>query len=177
MEKCIIVAIADNGAIGVRGDLPWHISEDLKYFKRVTLGAPVIMGRGTWESIGRPLPGRKNIVVTRSDIPGVTCVRSLKAAFEAAEGAEKCFVIGGAKLYKTALDEVDRLYVTHVHTNISDADAYFPEINSYIWRVESTSELHTDPETGLSYEFSVYGKVSSKWHLPKEKTSEAPSPS
>ena len=160
MTKNLIVAVADDGAIGVRGGLPWHISEDLKYFKRITSGYPVIMGRGTWESLGRPLPGRLNIVLTRRDIPGVLCVRSLKEAFEAAEGAEQCFIIGGAAVYASAINEVDRLYVTHVHTQISDADARFPEINSDIWQVESCSEVQTDPETGLEFEFRVYTKVS-----------------
>ena len=88
MEKCIIVAVAENGAIGVRGELPWHLSEDLKYFKRVTLGSPVIMGRTTFDSIGRPLPGRKNIVLTsRPGLPETVCtVRSPQEAFAAAEG-------------------------------------------------------------------------------------------
>ncbi|MBO4670831.1 MAG: dihydrofolate reductase [Bacteroidales bacterium] len=160
MEKCLIVAVADDGAIGIRGELPWHISEDLKYFKRTTLGCPVIMGRGTWESIGRPLPGRKNIVLTSRDIPGVCCVRSLDAAFEAAEPAPKAFIIGGAAVYKAAIDLVDKMYVTHVHTKVSGADAYFPEIDSEIWHLDSSSELFTDPASGLSYEFRVYVRVS-----------------
>lgn len=160
MMKNLIVAVADDWAIGVKGDLPWHISEDLKYFKRVTMGAPVIMGRGTWESIGRPLPGRLNIVVTRRNIKGVKCVRSLEGAFKAAAGAPECFVIGGAMLFRQAIEVVDKLYVTHVHTKISAADAHFPEINSDIWRVESCSETYTDPETGWQFEFRVYGKVS-----------------
>lgn len=159
MEKCLIVAIADDGAIGIRGSLPWHISEDLKYFKRTTLGCPVIMGRGTWESIGRPLPGRKNIVLTSRDIPGVCCARSLEEAFREAEPAPKAFIIGGAAVYRTAVEEVDIMYITHVHTKVPGADAFFPEINSDIWDLESASEVATDPETGLSYEFRVYAKV------------------
>lgn len=166
MEKCLIVAVADDGAIGIRGDLPWHISEDLKYFKRTTLGCPVIMGRGTWESIGRPLPGRKNIVLTSRDIPGVCCVRSLDAAFEAAEPAPKAFIIGGAAVYRAAIDMVDKMYITHVHTTIPAADAFFPKIDPEIWHVDSASELFTDPASGLSYDFRVYLRVPRKSYAP-----------
>ena len=158
MEKCLIVAAADNNAIGVRGDLPWHISEDLKYFKRVTHGYPVIMGRTTYESIGRPLPGRKNIVLTsRTEIhPSVICVRSLEEAYAAAEPSDKCFVIGGASVYAAVIDCVDRLYLTRVHTVIEDADAFFPALDLSVWQEESKSETFTDEETGFEFEFLVY---------------------
>lgn len=158
MEKCLIVAAADNNAIGVRGDLPWHISEDLKYFKKITHGYPVIMGRTTYESIGRPLPGRKNIVLTsRGEIhPSVVCVRSLDEAYAAAEPSDKCFVIGGASVYAAVIGSVDRLYLTRVHTTIEDADAFFPELDLAIWQQESKSETFTDEETGFEFEFLVY---------------------
>lgn len=158
MEKCLIVAAADNNAIGVRGDLPWHISEDLKYFKKITHGYPVIMGRTTYESIGRPLPGRKNIVLTsRGEIhPSVVCVRSLDEAYAAAEPSDKCFVIGGASVYAAVIGSVDRLYLTRVHTTIEDADAFFPELDLAIWQQESKSETFTDEETGYEFEFLVY---------------------
>jgi len=163
MEKCLIVAVADNMAIGVRGDLPWHISEDLKYFKNVTHGYPVIMGRTTYFSLPfHPLKGRKNIVLNLGgeDIPEACCVYSFDEAFKEAEetGAEKCFVMGGASVYRAAINLMDRLYITHVHTTISDADAFFPEINPDIWRLESKSETLTDPETGYGFEFAVYVK-------------------
>lgn len=160
MEKCLIVAAADNNAIGVRGDLPWHISEDLKYFKKITHGYPVIMGRTTYESIGRPLPGRKNIVLTsRGEIhPSVVCVRSLDEAYAAAEPSDKCFVIGGASVYAAVIGSVDRLYLTRVHTTIEDADAFFPELDLAIWRQESKSETFRDEETGFEFEFLVYIK-------------------
>ena len=160
MEKCLIVAAADNNAIGVRGDLPWHISEDLKYFKKITHGYPVIMGRTTYESIGRPLPGRKNIVLTsRGEIhPSVVCVRSLDEAYAAAEPSDKCFVIGGASVYAAVIGSVDRLYLTRVHTTIEDADAFFPELDLAIWQQESKSETFTDEETGYEFEFLVYIK-------------------
>ncbi|MCR4823904.1 MAG: dihydrofolate reductase [Bacteroidales bacterium] len=158
MEKCLIVAVSDNRAIGRGGTMPWHLRADLQYFKRVTMGCPMIMGRTTFESIGRPLPGRRNIVLTRRKTPieGVTCVATMAAAYEAAEPAPRCFVIGGASVYRAVIDTMDRLYITHIHATIPDADAYFPEINSDIWAVESRSGVETDPESGLSYEFVTY---------------------
>lgn len=162
MKKCIIVAVADNLGIGVGGRLPWHISDDLKYFKAVTKGYPVIMGRTTYFSIGRPLPGRKNIVLNLGGdpIPEVTCVYSFDEAYAAAEasGADKCFVIGGASVYRAALPEMDRLYITHVHTEVKDADVFFPAIDPAVWTRISTSETHTDPESGFEFEFAVYEK-------------------
>lgn len=178
MKKCIIAAVADNGAIGVRGGMPWHISEDLKYFKRVTMGCPVIMGRTTFESLGKPLPGRLNIVLSRSrgDFPeGVVCVQSVEEAFRAAEKAlaemrsagsddevtaeERCFIIGGAKVYAQLLDCADRLYLTRVHAAVGDADAFFPEIDTDVWREESCSETFTDPKSGIRFEFVVYSRT------------------
>lgn len=163
MEKCLIVAVADNNAIGVKGDLPWHLSEDLKYFKRTTSGCPVIMGRTTYFSLPfRPLKGRKNIVLNLGGdpIPDVTCVYSFDEAFAEAETeeADRCFIMGGASVYRAAINMMDRLFITHVHTTIEDADAFFPEIDPEIWQVESTSETHTDTETGYTFEFVVYVK-------------------
>jgi dihydrofolate reductase len=160
MEKCLIVAVADNLAIGVKGGLPWHLPADLKYFKEKTRGFPVIMGRTTYFSLPfRPLKGRKNIVLNLGWDPipeEVVCVNSFEEAYAAAEPAERCFVMGGASVYRQAIDSMDRLYITHVHTTIPDADAYFPEINSDIWEVESRSGLLTDETTGLTFEFVVY---------------------
>ena len=186
MEKCIIVAIADNNAIGKDNALLWHISEDLKFFKRTTMGCPVIMGRKTFESIGRPLPKRLNIVVSRGGFnapEGVEVVASLEAAYALAESrllvampgspsampgsptvmssdagtsAPKAFVIGGGQIYAQAMAIADRLTVTHVHTVIEDADTFFPAIDPAIWKVASRSELQTDPETGYIFEFVEY---------------------
>ena len=163
MKKCIIVAVADNWGIGVKNALPWHISEDLQYFKAVTRGYPVIMGRSTYFSIGRPLPGRKNIVLNLGGdpIPEVSCVYSFDEAYAeaAATGKDKCFIIGGASVYRAALPDMDRLYITHVHTEVKDADVFFPEIDPEVWERISTSETHTDPETGFEFEFVVYEKI------------------
>ena len=160
MEKCIIVAIADNNAIGKDNALLWHISEDLKFFKNTTMGCPVIMGRKTFESIGRPLPKRTNIVVSRSgyEAPeGVVVVSSLEEAFATVPAeTERAFVIGGGQIYAQAMQLADRLIVTHVHTIIEDADTFFPAIDPSIWSVAERSELLTDPETGYTFEFVVY---------------------
>ena len=175
MEKCIIVAISDNNAIGRDNALLWHISEDLKFFRRMTSGHPVIMGRKTFESIGRPLPKRTNIVVSRgSEAPeGTLLAASLEGAFSLAEKAvaenaiqaqvegqapARCFVIGGGQIYAQALELADRLVVTHVHTVIENADTFFPEIDLQRWKVDSRSEMYTDEETGYSFEFVEYIK-------------------
>ena len=168
MEKTIIVAIADNNAIGRDNALLWHISEDLKFFRRTTSGSPVIMGRRTFESIGRPLPKRTNIVVSRGfDAPeGVDVVPSLEMAYKAAENSlaadpestGRCFVIGGGQIYAQAMTDADRMVVTHVHTVIADADTFFPDINPEVWQVESRSEMMNDPESGFDFEFVEYIK-------------------
>ncbi len=174
MEKCIIVAIADNNAIGRDNALLWHISEDLKFFKRTTSGCPVIMGRKTFESIGRPLPKRTNIVVSRGfDAPeGVEVVPSLEEAYRAASAAisaasyvipdpirnPRCFIIGGGQIYAQALKDADRLIITHVHTVIEDADTFFPVIDPSVWTPETRSELFHDEESGYDFEFVEYIK-------------------
>ena len=170
MEKVIIVAIADNNAIGRDNALLWHISEDLKFFKRTTSGCPVIMGRKTFESIGRPLPKRTNIIVSRGfDAPeGMVVVPSLEKAYEAASSAipceaeyspDRCFVIGGGQVYARAMADADRLVVTHVHTVIEDADTFFPVIDPAVWRVADRSELLHDDESGYDFEFVTYCKL------------------
>ena len=167
MEKCIIVAIADNNAIGKDNALLWHISEDLKFFKRTTTGCPVIMGRKTFESIGRPLPKRTNIVISRGFTApeGVIVVSSLAEAYEAVshchseiveESPSRCFIIGGGQIYAQAITDVDRLIVTHVHTVIADADTFFPEIDPSLWQVEERSEMLHDDESGFDFEFVTY---------------------
>ena len=179
MEKCIIVAISDNNAIGRDNQLLWHISDDLKFFKRTTLGCPVIMGRKTFESIGRPLPKRTNIVISRgSEAPeGTLLAASLEDAFAKAEASiadsaqaladagsstssepcqSRCFVIGGGQIYAQALELADRLIVTHVHTVIENADTFFPEIDLQQWREDRRSEMYKDEDTGYTFEFVEY---------------------
>ena len=167
MEKIMIAAVADDLAIGRDNALLWHISADMKYFRRTTMGCPVIMGFRTWESIGRPLPGRLNIVITRHhlDAPDtVLQVPDVAAAFAEAEKhlsaagtvPEKCFIMGGAKTYERSMQYADALYITHVHTTVPDADAFFPAIDPAIWEKTSDTDIETDPENGLAYSFAVY---------------------
>jgi len=161
MCKCLIVARAKDGAIGKDGALLWHLSEDLKMFKAVTMGCPVIMGRKTFLSIGKPLPGRLNIVLTRSwkDAPeGITLASSLADAYDKCGDAEKCFVIGGGSVYAQALPEADMAYVTEIDAPCPDADTFFPELDPSDWEIQSRSGLKTDERSGLSYEFVVYSR-------------------
>src|SRR3990167_9279853 len=149
MKLALIWAMSNNRAIGRNNALPWHLPEDMKYFKRVTMGKPIIMGRKTWESIGRPLPGRTNIVITRDrnfHADGVKIVHTLDEAIALAEkisvidGAEEVVVIGGAEIYALSLPKADRLYMTQVHAEV-DGDAHFPEFNLNEWR-ELARENH-----------------------------------
>ena len=157
----IIVAVSENLAIGRAGDIPWHIGDDLRYFKRITSGNTLIMGRRTWESIGcRPLKNRRNIVVSRTLAAqeGLEVATSLEAALQMAAADAEVFIMGGGQLYREAMPLAERLYVTHVHTVIDDADTFFPVINPLCWSLTEISETFTDPESGLSYEFAVYGR-------------------
>ncbi|HSQ73996.1 MAG TPA: dihydrofolate reductase [Bacteroidota bacterium] len=126
MKLAIIAAIARNRAIGAGGTLPWHLSDDLKRFKRLTTGHAVLMGRKTFVSLGRPLPNRRNVVLSRSPVPGVETYPSVSAALNALAEEEWVFVIGGGDVYRQLLDRADRLYLTRVDRDV-EADTYFPE--------------------------------------------------
>ncbi len=167
MEKCIIVAIADNRAIGKSNALLWHIAEDMKYFRQTTTGSPVVMGWMTFQSIGgKPLPKRENVVISIFPWPdkpeGIVEVGSLEEAYKylGSKEPDKVFVMGGGETYRQALPTADKLYITHVHTTIEDADTFFPVIDPAIWKVESTTPVAIDPETGYGYEFTIYTRVS-----------------
>ena len=157
----IIVAVSDNLAIGRAGDMPWHISADLKYFKRVTENHTVIMGRRTWESIGcRPLKNRRNIVVsgTLAAGDGFEVATSLTQAIKMTAGDGEVFIMGGGQLYRKAIRQADRLYVTHVHTRVGDADTFFPRFTRRNWVRTDNNVPETDPGSGLTYEFAVYDR-------------------
>lgn len=142
MNIVLIAAVAQNGTIGDAGKIPWHIREDLQRFKRLTLGHPVIMGRKTYQSLGKPLPGRRNIVLTRGPaITGVECFPSLDAAL-AACGGQTIFIIGGAEVYRQALPRAHSLMLTLVHRNVA-GDTFFPEFDRSQWR-EVAREDHGD---------------------------------
>lgn len=143
----LVVAVADNGVIGKGNQLPWHLPDDLKHFKAVTLGKPIIMGRKTYESIGRPLPGRHNIVLSRSSgfaPAGVTVVADLAAAIRAAGPVPEVCIVGGAALYREALPLADEIQRTRVHAAV-DGDAFFAALDPSEWQV-ATAEPHSADE-------------------------------
>jgi len=152
MRRSLVVAVARNGVIGREGKLPWRLPDELAWFKRVTMGHPVIMGRRTHESIGKPLPGRLNIVVTRDptfQAPGCTVVESIDSAWRAAGDAPEACVIGGTSLFEAALPEADTIHLTEVEADV-EGDTYFPSFDRSAWReVEiarhSTDERHAYP--------------------------------
>jgi dihydrofolate reductase len=131
MKLAIIAAIARNRVIGNKGKIPWHFSEDLKRFKRLTTGHPVLMGRKTWESLGKPLSNRRNVVLTSTPIAGVECFGSIDEALEALKHEERVFVIGGAQLYANLLEKVDELYLTFVDQQV-EGDTTFPPFEDII---------------------------------------------
>lgn len=144
----LIVAVADNGVIGREGGLPWKLSEDLRRFKQRTLGRPVVMGRKTWESLGRPLPGRTNIVVTRRNdytvnSPDVIVVRNLDAAIEAAGDVEEIMIIGGAEIYALALPRAALVELTQVHATV-EGDTLFPSMSPGEWKEIARAEQPAD---------------------------------
>ena len=153
----IIAAVAENRAIGIRNRLPWHLPADLKYFRNKTLGHHVIMGRKNYQSIGKPLPQRTNIVITRDpgfDAPGCVVVNSIDAALAAADGDPELFIIGGAGIYAQSLPFADRLYLTLVHHSF-EGDTYFPELEWAQWK-EISKEFHEpDERNPYPYTFVV----------------------
>jgi dihydrofolate reductase len=160
----IIVAAARNGVIGKDNSLPWHLPEDLRYFKAVTTGKPVVMGRKTFESIGRPLPNRTNIVITRNPewvAEKVLVVNSLSAAIAEAKkvlsqqdnSAMEVMIIGGAEIYKTALPLADKIYLTWIDRDV-DGDAKFPELSPSEWQL--ISRVSGDPEASEIHEYRIY---------------------
>ena len=145
----LIVAASANNVIGVRGELPWRLPADLKRFKAITMGKPIVMGRLTWESIGRPLPGRHNIVISRQAgfvADGCTVVASPEAAIDAAGDAPEIMVIGGGHIYTAFLPLADRIYLTRVHAEV-EGDAFFPELDEREWDTVD-SEAHEADDKG-----------------------------
>jgi dihydrofolate reductase len=163
----LIVAMAENRTIGLDGGMPWHISADLKYFKQMTMGCPVIMGRKTYQSIGGALPGRANIVITRNETFALAdadvvhdiaaAVRKAKAIAEI-EGGEEIFVIGGAEIYGQALTEADMIYLTEIAATVP-GDAFFPEWAEEDWR-EVSRETHPPEKAGApAFSFVVMARL------------------
>lgn len=154
-----VVAMDENRAIGKDNDLPWYLPNDLKHFKNVTMGKPIVMGRKTYESIGKPLPGRENIVVTRDDNYQASGTRVVHSVDEVLKiDAEELCVIGGTEIFKLFMPVADRLYVTEIH-NTFDADTYFPEINRNDWREVSRKPGIVDEKNKYPHDFVVLEKI------------------
>jgi dihydrofolate reductase len=155
----LVVAIDANNGIGIDNQLPWHLPEDLAHFKRVTLGRPIVMGRKTFDSIGRALPGRRNIVITRNAAwahPGVETAASLEQAI-ALLGSERASIIGGAQVFNEALAVADEMIVTHID-HVFDCDTFFPPIDPASW-VETARVSHHDAAIGCDYAFVTYERA------------------
>jgi dihydrofolate reductase len=155
----LVAAVAANGIIGVKGRLPWHFPEELRHFKEVTLGHPVIMGRRTWESLKGPLPGRKNIVVTRTpgyNAPGAAVAASLDAALALCAGAPKAMVIGGSRLFEESLPIAAGLELTEIHRDYP-GDTWFPQYDRSKW-LEKKREARTAGD-GTRFDYVLYEKV------------------
>lgn len=163
-QICAIVAIGDNFEIGYNGDLIWHIREDLKRFKSLTLGHPVIMGRKTRESLPKALPGRTNIVITRNpdySSPDSLMAHSLQEALEIAakaEGSDKIFIIGGGQIYEEAFPLLNALEITHVFDNPENVDTFFPKVTNDDWKLTNKSEIFENTD-GLKYDFESYVRL------------------
>ena len=158
----IIAAIANNNALGKDNDLIWHLPADLKRFKQVTSGHHILMGRNTFESIGKPLPNRTTVIITRNNnykAAGCIVVDSIEKALEVSKNDDQIFIIGGAQIYKQAMESnwVDQLDITQVHHSF-EADVYFPEIDSTIWSETSRENFDADEKNKYNYSFIRYNK-------------------
>jgi len=160
MIVSIVVAIAENYAIGKNNQLLWHMPADLKHFKQITSGHTVIMGRRTYDSVGKPLPNRRNIIITRQNIsiPGCEVVKSVDEALGLCAGEEEVFIVGGAEIYKLAMDQSDRIYLTIVHHSF-DADTVFPEIDYMQWKETVREDHQPDEKHKYSYSFITLDRI------------------
>lgn len=161
MRLTIIAAVGRRGELGLAGGLPWRLPGDLAFFKRTTMGHPVIMGRRTFDEVKRPLPGRENIVVTRNRAfaaDGVVAVASLGEAIAHCEGRPEAFVIGGAEIYRQALDVAGTMILTRIDGEF-EADTWFPEFDPKVWREVSREEHPADEKNRWPYAFVVYERA------------------
>jgi len=160
----LIVAAAQNNAIGKEGLMPWHLPNDLRHFKNITWGMPVVMGRKTFESLGKPLAGRKNIVITRQagwKAPGVVVVKSIEDALFVVKEADvkEAMVIGGGEIYQSVFDRAKRIYLTRVEAS-PDADTFFPVIDPQQWYLMSQKNHEADEKNAFNYSFQVWERLS-----------------
>lgn len=165
MTLSAIVAVSLNHAIGRKNQLPWHLPKDLKFFKQTTLGKPVLMGRKTYEALGKPLPGRTNIVVSSQQdlrLPeGVLQFADLGAgvAYLEQTGAEEGFIIGGGQIFAATMNQIDKLYITLIDTVIPDADTFFPEIDHSHWKLVSEERHEPDEKHAHAFRFQVFERI------------------
>jgi dihydrofolate reductase len=159
----LIVAAAANNVMGKNNQLPWHLPADLQYFKSITWGMPIVMGRKTFESIGKPLPGRKNIVISRQ--PGLSCVgaetvTSMEAALQLAQEADvkEIFIIGGAELFLSMMPQAQRIYLTRIHEHI-EGDVFFPALDESEWQQVSNRDFTADEKNKYAYSFQVWERI------------------
>ncbi len=159
MTLSIIVAASENNVIGNKGQLPWKLAADMKRMKEVTMGHPLIMGRKTHESIGRALPGRRNIIITHQEkeYPGCEVVSSLDEALKAVahDPSGEAFIFGGGEIYRQAMDKAGRIHLTRVHATV-EGDAYFPDIDPNVWRETSREDHPADGDNQYPYAFVTY---------------------
>lgn len=158
MKLSLIVAMATNYSIGLNNQMPWHLSADLKKFKQITMGHPIIMGRKTFESIGRPLPGRQNIIISRDpyyEQQGCLVFNNLDSALQSCAEIDEVFVIGGATLYAATLAQADRLYITQIQQTFV-GDTWFPEIDLQQWQEVARNDINDDISVEFNYSFIVY---------------------
>lgn len=161
MRISLLVAMAENRVIGRDNELPWRLSDDLKHFKALTMGKPIVMGRKTWESIGRPLPGRDNIVVTRDTsyrAEGAVVVNSIEQALEAAGNCEEVMVIGGEEIFRETLERAQRLYLTLVKGEV-EGDTWFPSIDAQQWCEVERESHQADERNEYDFDFVVMDRV------------------
>lgn len=158
----LMLAMDENRVIGKDNQLPWHLPADLQYFKKVTMGHPIVMGRKTYESIGRLLPGRENIIITRNtsyQVKGAVMMHNVADIKEYADNCEKeVFVIGGSEIFSEILPETDKLYITHIHHTF-EGDTYFPQIDSSQWRVSTSVKGIVDDENIYQHDFIILERL------------------
>ena len=163
MTISLVVAAAENNAIGKNNQLLWHLPNDLKFFKNTTWGMPVVMGRKTYESVNKPLPGRVNIVITRQagwEAEGTVVAKNLNEALEqaAATNCKEIFIIGGGEIYKEAITIADKIYLTRVHATFADADTFFPIIDESKWQLSFNEDFEMDVKHAFAYSFQTWEK-------------------
>ncbi|GAA4464037.1 dihydrofolate reductase [Nemorincola caseinilytica] len=165
MILSFVVAVADNNAIGRNNALPWHMPNDLKFFKRTTMGKPVIMGRKTYDSMGKPLPGRLNVVLSgQKDLQlpeGVLLFHHIKDAIAHLEtmNVEEACIIGGGRIFEETMPVADKMYITRIHTTVPDADVFFPDVDHTHWKLTWSEHHNADEKNPHDHTFELYERI------------------